>query len=399
MIIELIIDVLIGVLLGTITGLPPGIHINLISALVVAFSAKLLGYFQPIYIATALVSMAITHTFLDVLPTTFLGVADSENAISTLPSHKLLLEGKAKESIILALVGSFLGLISIIIVSPIILNLIPKFYDLIKDHVAKILIILSAIIIYQSKDKKLALTIFVLSGVLGILTFSLKTLTQPLFPMLSGLFGISALIIGMKNKITIPKQKENIKINIKKSSLLKNLSSSILASLFTSFLPGLTSSHTTAVASAINKIEDNKDYIIINNSITTISMFLSVVALYSIEKARNGVIVALSNIITISKMHIFFFASVALVAAFVSIFLTLKITSLFIKIFPKLNYRILCLLIISFICMLTSYISGFLGILVLFVSTLIGIAALLLDIERTHLMGVLILPIIFYFML
>jgi len=399
MILGLIISILLGICLGLVSGLTPGIHINLISALILTLSPKLLEHFPTLYLATCLIAMGITHTFLDILPTTFLGAADSENTESLLPSHKLLLAGRAKESISLAIIGGFLGLIIILILTPFLITLIPKIYPYIQDYIPHILVFMILITIYQSKDKRIALTIFLLSGVLGIITFSLKNVQQPLLPLLSGLFGVSALILGIKNNIKIPEQNKNIELNLSKLKIIKNLISSTAASILTSFLPGLTSSHTTIISSAINKIEDDKDYIIINNSITTISMFISVIAIYSIEKARNGMIVALSNILKTTEMHIYFFAAVALITTFISIFLTFKLTDLFVKIAPKVNYQILCLIIICFMLILTILISGPIGLLILITSTSIGIIAASINIERTHLMGVLILPIIFYFIL
>ncbi len=399
MLIEIFISILIGIILGILTGLAPGIHINLVSAIILVSSEKLLKYFPALYIATSLISMAITHTFLDIIPSTFLGVADADNALTILPSHKLLLEGRATESIKLALIGSFLGLIFTILATPLIIEATSKVYPLIKSYIPYILIGISFLIMKKSKNKKLALTIFTLAGTLGIVVFSLKTLQQPLFPLLSGLFGISGLILSIKNKIKIPEQIRDLKIKISNLKLAKNIISAIISSLLTSFLPGLTSSHTTAVASTITEIEDEKDYIIINNSINTISMFMSIIALYSIEKARNGVIVTLSNIITINKIHLVYFTAVTLVTAFIAILLTLNLEKVFSRLIPKINYKVLASSIILIIFILTIFISGPLGILVIITSTLVGIFCLLTEIERIHMMGTLILPIILYFLL
>jgi len=399
MILEIGIAIIIGIILGTITGLTPGIHINLIAAIVMAGSSRLLEYFPALYIGTTLISMAVTHTFLDIIPTTFLGAADSDNALTLLPSHRLLMEGRGLESIKLAIFGSFFGLVAIIILTPVIIGHITAAYEIIKDYIQYILIGISIIIIKKSKEPKIAILVFILSGVLGVVVFSLKTLEQPLFPLLSGLFGISALILGIKNKINIPEQIKDLKLNIDNLKIFTNIIVSCIASLFTSFLPGLTSSHTTAVASAINEIKDEKDYIIVNSAINTISMFLSLIALYSIDKARSGVIVTLSNIMSVGKLQILYFTAVCLITAFIAIFLTLKLERIFSKFMPRLNYKRLCSCIIGFLLILTILISGGIGIIVLVISTCVGIFCLLTNIERIHLMGTLILPVILYFSL
>jgi len=45
-------------------------------------------------------------------------------------------------------------------------------------------------------DKKFwALAVFLMAGILGIIDLTMPNLKQPLFPMLSGLFGVSMLVV------------------------------------------------------------------------------------------------------------------------------------------------------------------------------------------------------------
>ena len=78
---ELIIALLLGVTSGIITGLTPGIHINLVSLLVLQFTPLLLPYFSLLSLATFIMSMSIAHTFLDVIPSVFLGAPESDTAL------------------------------------------------------------------------------------------------------------------------------------------------------------------------------------------------------------------------------------------------------------------------------------------------------------------------------
>ena len=69
---QLIFAVISGVLTGTFTGLMPGIHINLVAMALLMSSKYLLSYFQPLTLATFIVSMATAHSFLDFVPSIFL---------------------------------------------------------------------------------------------------------------------------------------------------------------------------------------------------------------------------------------------------------------------------------------------------------------------------------------
>ena len=65
MLLELIIALAFGIIIGTITGLLPGIHINLVGALLVSLSISSLSFINPIYLVVFISAMAITHTFID----------------------------------------------------------------------------------------------------------------------------------------------------------------------------------------------------------------------------------------------------------------------------------------------------------------------------------------------
>ena len=78
MLIEIILFIFFGIIFGTFTGLIPGIHINLIGVLLVSASASLFFSINPIYFVIFISSMAITHTFIDFIPSIFLGCPDTD---------------------------------------------------------------------------------------------------------------------------------------------------------------------------------------------------------------------------------------------------------------------------------------------------------------------------------
>src|SRR3989304_1437469 len=105
MIFELFIALLCGVIAGTFTGLFPGIHINLIAALLLSSLSALSKYFSPLQLIIFIVAMSITHTFIDFIPSIFLGAPEEDTFLSILPGHQLLREGKGYEAVILTLYG------------------------------------------------------------------------------------------------------------------------------------------------------------------------------------------------------------------------------------------------------------------------------------------------------
>ena len=124
---DLFLCLLAGCLLGVFTGLTPGVHINLISLLLLSLSPFFLTFLSPLLLAVVIISMSITHTFLDVIPSTYLGAPNEDTALSVLPNHRLLLEGNGYHAVKLATIGSLLGLFFAVLSTPLLVFLVRKF--------------------------------------------------------------------------------------------------------------------------------------------------------------------------------------------------------------------------------------------------------------------------------
>ncbi|MDP2907722.1 MAG: tripartite tricarboxylate transporter permease [Nanoarchaeota archaeon] len=397
---EIMLAIAVGCFFGIFTGLIPGVHMNLVSLMIVITSPVLLEYVSPLFLAIVITSMAITHTFLDNIPSIFLGAPEEDTVLSVLPGHRLLLQGKGFEAVMLTTLGSFFALMFSIVLVPVIIPLASIGYPLIKGWIGIILILLSGFLIFHEKISKLwALIIFLMSGCLGIGVLNISVLNEPLFPLLSGLFGTSMLVLSVKDNVRIPKQ-ELTGIHLETRKGLKALICSVIAGVFCSFLPGLGPSQAAILSSQFTKNLGDKGFLVLVGGLSTVNMVISFVALYVLDKPRNGAIVAISKIIdSFGYNDLILFLGCALVVAGIATFLTVFFSKVFSSLIVKVNYKFLCLSIISLVVGLAFFLDGFLGLFVLAVSTFLGIIPALKGIGRNHMMGVLILPVILYFVL
>ncbi len=394
---SLIIALFAGILLGIITGLTPGIHINLVASIIVAYSYYILRILDPITIAVTITAMAVTHTVFDIIPSTLLGIPSTDNLTMLLPAHKLTAEGKAKLAIIYGLLGSALGIIVTVLAMPLIMRLIPLFYEKIKDYIAFILILASGYVLFKNNNKLFSLVFFVTTGIVGIFSFSIKTIDQPLLPLLSGLFGLSALVLSVKNKIKIAKQKEDVKLDISRKDITKHGLITTLASFLTNFLPGLTSSHTALIANKLTKIKDQAEYIILSNAANSSAVIISFIAFYTINKTRSGAVAAISYLInTINLPLLILLISVALITLSIATLSALRLSNIILRNINKINYTKISIFIIVLIVSIVLAITKLEGLLILITATSIGILADKFNIERINLTGCLILPVILY---
>ena len=141
--------VLMGSCLGVMTGCTPGIHVNMVSILVLGVYAS--STLEPVLFAVLVLSMAVVQTFLDILPAIFLGAPDPDTALSILPGHRMLLEGKGFEAVRLSAMGS-LGAVMLAagMALPMIV-LIPAIYPVLSAVLFPLLLFLEASIIITEK--------------------------------------------------------------------------------------------------------------------------------------------------------------------------------------------------------------------------------------------------------
>jgi putative membrane protein len=394
MLIEILISTFAGIFAGTFTGLLPGIHINLIGTILVGLSVTLFSMINPIYLVSFIASMAITHTFVDFIPSIFLGCPDTETQLSVLPGHELLKEGKGHEAVMLAAKGGIVAIFILLLIAFPLAFVFSKVYESIHLVMFWILLVTSLLLIFSEKKKFTALLVFCISGILGLCVLN-SEVKEPLLPLLTGLFGASMLVMSVKNKIEIPKQK----ITSSKNKMFRPIIGAILASPLCGFLPGLGSGQAAVLGNSISKT-DRKGFLTLIGATNVLVMGFSFVSLYAISKTRTGAAAAIQQIIGVLSWKILVVVlAVVTISGVISFFLTKILTKFFSEKISRINYSLLSIVTLFFLAVLVFIFSGFWGFLILIASTLTGIYCNSLNVKKTHMMGCLLIPtIILYFL-
>ncbi len=394
----ILIAVFLGCFMGVITGLTPGLHINLVALILFSISPFLLGYTNVIAVASFIIAMSITHTFTDFISATYLGAPADDTALAVLPAHRLLLDGMGHEAVKLTVIGSLLCLILTIVLSPLLIIIVPLIFSYLKDYVAWLLLIVIIFMILREENinkKFWAFVVVASSGILGLIVFNMPNLKDPLLPMLSGLFGVSVLLLSLTQKVSLPIQRTTEIIKVKTINVVKALGSGIFSGSLVSIFPGLGPAQAAVVAGQIVGKIDVFSYLILVGGIHTVSMILSLITLFTIEKARNGSIIVVQQLLqNINIDALILFLAVALIAGGIATILTLYVSKIFSIIMNKLNYSMLSILIIIFISIMVLYFSGFVGFLILITATFIGLVPNIVDVSRSNSMACLLIPII-----
>ncbi|ACL18009.1 tripartite tricarboxylate transporter permease [Methanosphaerula palustris] len=386
-----------GVLLGTISGLLPGIHANTMAGILLGLQATLAGILGEEELATAMFAALITHTFLDTIPSTFLGVPDADTALSVLPSHALCLEGHGEEAVRTSALGAAWGLSFAIPLSLLCFYLLPPLQPFLDWGIGILLVAVVGTMILAAESPRWGAAIFFTSGILGIFTMrygylAWHTLGESalLMPLLAGLFGLPALLYSSHAGIP-PQTFEGISTPLK--TIISQSAIGALAGVLVGWLPGLSTATANGLLTRfVSYDRDRRGYILATSAASTSNAFVGLAAFFALGRERSGVIAAMASLHLPSPLVL---AAVGCLAGGAGYLLTVLLAGSA-SALQVLDGRTLNYGVAGFVTLLTLLLSGPFGLLVLLLATLVGIAPYLIDIRKIFCMGAILLPVILY---
>lgn len=403
MLFELLLAIVLGVCFGVLTGLTPGLHINLVNVGVLALSFVFLSYVHVLTLIVFIIAMSITHTFTDSIPSIYLGAPDADHVLSALPGHKLLIEGKGHTAVVCTIIGSFGALLLCALFLPIVILAMSFLQHLISPFIGYILIGVMCYILFLEKTwmkRSCALALFLISGILGIITFSLYSLTQPLFALLSGLFGLSILIPSLFSSSTLSTQHTTSDVQVPAKEQFFSISFASFMGFITGFLPGFGSSQAALLAVQWLEKQTPEHFLILTGGINTANMLISLATAYTLSKARNGSIVTILELIDVFTFQVFFAcACAAILAGSIACVVTIFLSRLAARLINIVPYKFIVFFICLVIVITCFFFDGILGLSVLSCAVFIGFLAHLLSVGKHYLMGCLLCNVILYFIL
>jgi putative membrane protein len=396
--IEILLGTFIGVMLGTLSGIIPGVHSNTLAGVLLSLQVVFLSFFSPLVLAGAMFAALITHTFVDSIPSTFLGIPDADTSLAVLPAHALCLEGNGEEAVRIAALGSAWAMVIAVPLSIICFFLLPALQPYFDWWIGILLISTMGYMIVTSECPGWALALFSVSGILGIFALryaflswhTLAGSSAILMPLLTGLFGISVLITASQG--TMPEQ-HFLGIRMEDRIIMKYSVVGTFAGVAVGWLPGLsTASANSVLASLIGYEKNRRTYILATSAANTSNAFIGLAALFALSRMRNGVMVALSELPlpTMSELTI-----VGVLAACAAYGITVGLSRSASR-FNGIDGKLLNRAVIAFIILLCIILTGPFGVVILILATALGLVPHLVNIPRVFCMGAIIAPVILY---
>jgi putative membrane protein len=396
--IEILLGTFIGVMLGTLSGIIPGVHSNTLAGVLLSLQVAFLSFFSPLVLAGAMFAALITHTFVDSIPSTFLGIPDADTSLAVLPAHALCLEGNGEEAVRIAALGSACAMVIAVPLSILCFFLLPALQPYFDWWIGILLISTMGYMIVTSECPGWALALFSVSGILGIFALryaflswhTLAGSSAILMPLLTGLFGISVLLTASQG--TMPQQHFR-GIRMEDRTIMKYSVVGTFAGVAVGWLPGLsTASANSVLASLIGYEKNRRTYILATSAANTSNAFIGLAALFALSRMRNGVMVALSELPlpTMSELTI-----IGVLAACAAYGITVGLSRSASR-FNGIDGKLLNRAVIVFIILLCIFLTGPFGVVILILATALGLVPHLVNIPRVFCMGAIIAPVILY---
>ncbi|RLI77685.1 hypothetical protein DRP07_11960 [Archaeoglobales archaeon] len=402
--------ILIGICLGVISGLIPGIHNNTFSALILAYLPFLFELFSPEEVALIIFTNAITHTFIDILPSVFIGVPDEDTALSILPSHEMVLEGRGFHAVSISAFSSVFSFLMSLPLFALFIFLLPSRWIFLYKITPLFLVLVISFLVFSEKEdiyagslniwlkRGYSLFILVLSGIIGYFAFKysfyveIRAGSSVFIPMMLGFFAVPVVYAGMQNRSEIPEQRVSLTIP-RVGHILPGSLSGALVSLF----PGVSSGIAAAISTA--KLESREAYISAISAANTSNAMLCFSVLFSTGFTRSGAANAFKFVIgghlnNNEMMNLIF---IGLFVAVLSFCITLLLGAIFSRFVVKTE-RVsrLSLAILVFVFLYSLYMTGVFGVLILLASSFAGLLTMKLKVKRVACMGCIILPVLLY---
>jgi len=369
----MLLAALFGALVGIVAGLIPGLHTNLLAVLIGGLG------FPVLESVVFLSSMAVSRSVVDAIPTSFLGFSDDVLALS--PSARLLKKGEGVLSARLLIVGALIGGSVCVLLIPLLIFVLPFLFSLIKDFLFWILLVIVLFLLFR-KYWLLSVLFFSLSGLLGFL--ALYSLREPLFPLLSGLFGASLLFSSLFSSSLVPFQKLDVKVTNSWFACF-----GVLAACFVTLFPGLSPSQ----AASLIPVRSEKKFLLILGALGTADVVVSLVTFFALGKTRNGAVVIMDRLVDVVSFDLFLaLIASSLFALGFSCLAAWWLSRKFVFVANWCDAKALAAVVLSGLFAVSVVLSGWKGVLVLICGASLGILAQKLGVTKSHLMGCLLIP-------
>lgn len=410
--------IILGVLVGGLISVLPSVHIYNIAPLFIIFAPSL--GIPPEGLLFFLLGNVIGFAIINTISMVFFSAPDDTTFLILFPTQIMLANGRAFEVAILMGLGGLIGALLLAALSPLLFLIMPKFMSIIMPHLHWILALFMFYILLSEFPKDIGIgkskirrfmsgwrnlaagyLTFFLSALLGFIIMNsgiipVEAAYFGLLPAFVGLFAIPSLIMNIVSRVRVPEQKIQKSIDASIIDIAKGGLAGFSGGLFAAVFPALTGGMGSLIAGQATGEREESQFII---SMATSrfayyvgAFFLLFIPGYTV--VRGGLANLAATVYIPQKYSEFYIAAAGIALGGVIAFFLLFVVSYFIaKYIHKIRYDYFSMVIIVILFIIVYFTTGVIGILIMFVSTGIGLIPLLFGSRRLHCLAVILFPL------
>lgn len=395
--IQLIIALILGTVGGTITGLVPGLHANTLIALAA------LAPWNPFF-AYVLVSIAVVHTFVTILPNLYLAVPDEDTGLAVLPGHQMLQDGKSRLAVRISVDASLLAILVVVMLAfPLKWILLEpiRLLDFADRWGAWLLLLIALWLITReatARKQLWAVAIWLTAGGMGLVSGAhmgpLGFSQSPLLALLGGMFGMAGLLWSLQGNRGDVWQDRELVLPPSRPLLLGTYTG-IFASCITALLPGVTA----AVATSFSHQRDAPRAIATLSAVNTAHATLVLLILFATIRSRSALAMHVAPLATrwesLVPTNLLWMLALILLSGCAAWFVTLALDRPMHRNIHRIPAKRMSLAAAGILIAIVATLGGWVSLLLLAAATCLGWCALAAGIRRVHLIGVLVIPVLY----
>lgn len=391
--------VAVGSLVGVLTGLLPGLHVNTLAAVGLA-ALPAAGPPGLVF----LLAVGTVHTFVNILPATFLGVPDEDDVLVMLPAHRLLQEGRGQEAVAVSAAASLVAVLVAAALHPLYAWLLvgpPGLLDRL-DGVLPWALGLAALALLASERHRgpravaWAIALLGLSGLLGLWALELPVRSRlpvpptALLPLLGGLFGAPGLLVALRSRTPIAHQARPRGPGLPPWPV----GGGIVLAAATAVLPGVTGAVATTLAP--RRPDRPLDAVAALSAINTAHAVLAVQVLWVAGRVRTGLAEAAERLVPglrVGAPATGDLLAVLVLAGALGAAATWALAVPLARHADRLPTHLLAGATLAFLVAVVALVTGAVGLGLFAAAALLGLVPLAAGVRRVHLAGCLLVPV------
>ena len=412
--------IFIGTLSSALLSCLPALHIYNVVGILLLFAMSLEEVLPGPALAAFLMSMVVGYSFLNTIPSIFLGAPDESAIFITLPGNRYLMQGKGFEAALLTGIGS-LGAVAFL---TLLVPFAPLFFPLVRRVLTPHLFwILAAVLFFLImsewpkggqrgktpwhrlwdgwKNLLAGLATLLLSGLLGFAILykpimPIEYAFQNIMPAFVGLFAIPWILQNLLSKGEPPKQHIGESLDITLPLALRGIGAGSLGGLFAAVFPIVTGGIGGLIAGHATGQRDDRLFIISQGASKVVYYVGAFMLLFvpGLSLTRGGMAWMLSGFYRPLGWESYYMIMATIVfSGVLSFFLLLLFSQWAIRLIEKINWRTASWITLFFVLFVVWYITGLAGIALMTVASGIGMIPVFFHSRRSNCMGVLLIPI------